>query len=86
MIQFDNIKNIIKRLIKYIIEGVIVVLVARWLPNTNISWKNALTIALTVSTTFAILDYFTPELSLTTRSSVDFSIGDKLGELLKNIY
>ena len=68
----------LKRVLKYLIEGIVVALVAHWIPSMKLSAKDIATIALTASATFSVLDYFAPSLSASARAGTGFSIGAKL--------
>jgi hypothetical protein len=71
--------SLMKRLVKYLIEGMVVAAVAHWIPNMKLAPKEVATIALTAAATFSILDYFAPALSASARAGTGLSIGAKLG-------
>lgn len=70
---------LLNRLMKYLIEGAVVALVAHWIPSMKLSGKDIATIALTASATFSVLDYFAPALSASARAGTGLSIGARLG-------
>ena len=68
------------RFIKYLIEGMVVALVAHWIPSKfKLSIKEIATIALTASATFSVLDYVAPSFSASARAGTGLGIGAKLG-------
>jgi hypothetical protein len=71
-----------KRLFKYLIEGVVVALVAYWLPswgkNGSPDMKDIFMLATTAALTFALIDTFMPSLSASTRLGAGFGVGGNL--------
>jgi len=70
--------EVLRRLIKYFIEGLAVAIVAYCLPKNKMSMDNVLVISLTAAATFAILDMFTPSISNSARMGTGFGIGARL--------
>ena len=54
----------IKRLVKYIIQCLVVVIAARYIPTYKIKTKDILMIGMVSSITFAILDLYAPIINL----------------------
>lgn len=75
--QFD-LQEIVKRAIKYLIEGGAVAIVAFYLPEKQMKIENILVIAITAACTFAILDMWAPSISNTARQGAGFGIGANL--------
>lgn len=72
--------SLMKRLVKYLIEGLVVAAVAHWIPSKGkLSPNEVGVIALTAAATFSVLDYFAPSLSASARAGTGLSIGAKLG-------
>jgi len=69
----------LQRLLKYLIEGMVVAMVAHWMPSMKMSARDVATIALTAASTFAVLDFFAPSMSNSARAGTGLSIGAKLG-------
>jgi ABC-type Co2+ transport system permease subunit len=69
-----------KRIIKYIIEGIMVAIVAYAIPNAKrgLDIEEIITIAITAAATFSILDTFLPSIAVSTRGGVGFGIGANL--------
>ena len=64
--NFNN-QEIVKRVIKYLIEGIIVAIAARCLPEKSLKFEEIALIALTAAATFSILDTFIPTMSQNAR-------------------
>jgi len=62
--------ELIKRAIKYIIEGIIVALAAYVIPKKSLNVEEIVVIALSASACFAILDVFIPSMGVSARSAV----------------
>jgi hypothetical protein len=72
----------LKRLLKYLMEGVVVALVAYWLPSWGKSgspnMNDIFMLATTAALTFALIDTFMPSLSASTRLGAGFGVGGNL--------
>ena len=64
----------LKSLVKYLLEGLAVAVVAFYLPKKT-SLKEVALIALTASVVFAVLDMFAPSIALSARQGSGFGIG-----------
>lgn len=71
-------KHVLVRCIKYILEGIVVVIAAYTLPTVHISWPEITQIGAIATATFAILDFFTPTVSHAARWGAGAGIGAKL--------
>jgi len=67
--------ELIKRAIKYIIEGIIVALAAYVIPKKSLNVEEVVVIALTAAATFSVLDVFIPSMGVTSRTGTSFAIG-----------
>jgi len=74
MAAFDF-SELIKRAIKYIIEGIIVALAAYVIPKKSLNIEEVVVIALTAAATFSILDIFIPSMGISTRQGASLAIG-----------
>lgn len=85
----DNIsvdgKEIIIRIIKYILEGAMVALAAYLIPKKKPDPEEILTVALVAAATFSLLDMFAPSIGNSARFGVGASIGVGLTPLGKAI-
>lgn len=78
--------SVLKRFIKYLIEGLVVAAVAHWIPSgMKLEAKEVGTIALTAMATFAILDFLSPGFSTAARSGVGLTMGSNLAGSLRGM-
>jgi len=75
--SFD-VQEIIKRAIKYLIEGGSVAFVAYAIPKNKLNVEEILIIALVAACVFAILDMFAPSIGNAARQGAGFGIGANL--------
>jgi ABC-type Co2+ transport system permease subunit len=71
-------KEIIVRIIKYVLEGSMVAIAAYMIPMKKPSAEEVLTIALVAAATFALLDMFAPSVGASARLGAGFGIGSSL--------
>jgi len=71
-------KDIMKRGVKYLIEGVTVAFVAYAFTRGKLDFKEILMLGITAAFVFAILDTFSPTISLGARFGAGFGIGQSL--------
>ena len=74
----DNINELIKRVIKYLVQGLMVAIVAFAIPKRSLNMDEIAIIALTAAATFSILDTYLPSMASPARFGAGFSIGSKL--------
>lgn len=74
MSGFDY-SELIKRAIKYIVEGIIVALAAYVIPKKSLSIEEVIVISLTAAATFSLLDVFIPSMGAATKNGVGLSVG-----------
>ena len=74
MYQYD-LKEIIQKSIKYIIEGFAVALAAYVIPKKKLNMNEIATIALTAAATFAVLDVLSPAIAGSVRTGMGLGIG-----------
>jgi len=75
--SFD-VQEIIKRAIKYLIEGGSVAFVAYAIPKSKLNVEEIVIIALVAACVFAILDMFAPSIGNAARQGAGFGIGANL--------
>ena len=75
--MFD-VTELIKRIIKYLIEGLMVAIAAFAIPKRSLNLEEIALIALTAAATFAILDTYIPSMGVSARSGAGFGIGAKI--------
>jgi hypothetical protein len=71
-------KEIIVRIIKYILEGSMVAIAVALIPSNKPSIEEILTIALVAAATFSLLDLFSPQVSNGAKLGAGFGIGASL--------
>ena len=77
MSSLVNVNELVKRIIKYLVEGLMVAIAAYAIPKA----RNALNIveiifiAATAAATFSILDTYIPSMGVSARSGAGFGIG-----------
>ena len=71
-------EELVKRAIKYIVEGFMVAVAAFVIPQKKMRLDEVLLIALTAAATFSILDTYLPSMAVTARSGAGFGIGANL--------
>jgi hypothetical protein len=67
--------ELIKRAIKYLVEGLMVAIAAYAIPKGRLSLDEVALIALTAAATFSILDTYIPSMGVTARTGAGFGIG-----------
>jgi len=75
---FLDLGELVKRALKYFVEGLIVALAAYVIPSRRLRVDECLLIALTAAATFSILDTYLPSLAVSARSGAGFGIGANL--------
>tara|TARA_B110000259_G_C13665270_1_gene262007 strand:+ start:65 stop:322 length:258 start_codon:yes stop_codon:yes gene_type:complete len=73
-----NIGELVQRLIKYLVEGLMVAIAAYAIPKRSLNVEEIVLIALTGAATFSILDTYLPSMASTARSGAGFGIGANL--------
>jgi len=77
MAMFDM-SELIKRIIKYLVEGLMVAIAAFAIPKRSLNLEEISLLALTAAATFAILDTYIPSMGVGARSGAGFGIGANL--------
>lgn len=73
-----EIGELIKRAIKYLVEGLMVAIAAFAIPKRSLDMDEISLIALTAAATFSILDTWIPAMGVSARSGAGFGIGAKM--------
>lgn len=73
-----DIGELVRRAIKYVVEGLMVALAAYAIPNRSMNLDEIALIALTAAATFAVLDTYLPSIAVSARSGAGFGIGANL--------
>ena len=70
--------ELLKRAIKYIVEGVMVAIAAYAIPKKALNIEEIVVIGLMAAATFSVLDVFVPSIASSARGGAGFGIGAKL--------
>tara|TARA_B100000424_G_C22494574_1_gene287003 strand:+ start:65 stop:316 length:252 start_codon:yes stop_codon:yes gene_type:complete len=70
--------ELVKRAIKYLVEGLMVAIVAFVIPQKPLKYDEIAIIALMAAATFSILDTFVPTMGASARTGAGFGIGANL--------
>tara|TARA_B100001142_G_C14269175_1_gene630159 strand:+ start:95 stop:352 length:258 start_codon:yes stop_codon:yes gene_type:complete len=73
-----NLGELLKRAIKYIVEGLMVAIASFVIPKRSLNMDEVALIALTAAATFSILDTYIPSMGVQARSGAGFGIGANL--------
>uniref|UniRef100_A0A6C0LT27 Uncharacterized protein n=1 Tax=viral metagenome TaxID=1070528 RepID=A0A6C0LT27_9ZZZZ len=71
-------KDIVKRSVKYLLEGLAVAFVAYYFTKGKLDLKEVILLGITAAFVFAILDTFSPTISLGARFGAGFGIGQAM--------
>lgn len=70
-----NVAELVKRIIKYLVEGLMVAIAAYAIPKRSLNVEEIVLIALTAAATFSILDTYVPTMGVSARSGAGLGIG-----------
>ncbi len=70
-----NVGELVKRIIKYLVEGLMVAIAAYAIPKRSLNIEEIVLIALTAAATFSILDTYVPTMGTSARSGTGLGIG-----------
>ena len=73
-----NVAELVKRIIKYLVEGLMVAIAAYAIPKRSLNVEEIVLIALTAAATFSILDTYVPSMGVSARTGAGFGIGANL--------
>ena len=73
-----DIMEIIRRIVKYLVEGFMVAIAAYAIPKHSLKLDEIMLIALTAAATFSILDTYVPSIGVSARTGAGFGIGANL--------
>ena len=71
-------RELCKRVVKYVLEGLVVAIAAILLPKSKPDFEAVIALALVAASTFAIVDTMMPSLSTPLNMGVGFGIGANL--------
>jgi ABC-type Co2+ transport system permease subunit len=73
-----NVAELVKRIIKYLVEGLMVAIAAYAIPKQSLKMEEIALLALTAAATFSILDTYIPSMGVSARTGAGFGIGANL--------
>ena len=73
-----NFQEVLKRIIKYLVEGLMVAIACYAIPKASMNIDEIGYIALVAAATFSILDTYIPSMGETARTGAGFGIGANL--------
>jgi ABC-type Co2+ transport system permease subunit len=73
-----NMNELVRRIVKYLVEGLMVAIAAYAIPKRSLNIEEIILIALTAAATFSILDTYIPVMGVSARSGAGFGIGASL--------
>ena len=73
-----SIMEFVKRLLKYLVEGIVVAIAAYTIPQKKLNLQDIAVIGLSAAATFALLDLFAPTISYAARQGAGFGVGANL--------
>ena len=76
--QVLDIGELVRRIVKYVVEGIMVAIAAYAIPKHSMKMDEVMLIALTAAATFSILDTYVPSMAVSARSGAGFGIGANL--------
>jgi ABC-type Co2+ transport system permease subunit len=73
-----NFREVMKRVIKYLVEGLMVAIAAFAIPKQSLKVDEIALLALVAAATFSILDTYIPSMGANARTGAGFGIGANL--------
>ena len=73
-----DLQEVVKRAVKYLIEGGAVAVAAYYIPKKKMNVEEIVMIAITAAATFALLDMYAPSIGNAARQGTGFGIGANL--------
>ncbi len=78
MFGLFDVNELIKRAIKYLIEGLIVAICAFAIPKKSLNIEEIISLSLAASATFTILDTYLPSMYVSAKQGAGLGLGLKL--------
>jgi len=70
-----NMNELIKRVIKYLVEGLVIAIAAFAIPKKSLNMEEIACLALMAAATFAILDTYIPSMGVSARQGTGLGVG-----------
>lgn len=78
MSSLINVAELVKRIIKYLVEGLMVAIAAYAIPKQSLKMEEIVLLSLTAAATFSILDTYIPSMGVSVRTGAGAGIGFNL--------
>jgi ABC-type Co2+ transport system permease subunit len=78
MSSMVNFSELVKRIIKYLVLGIVIALVAVVIPKKSLNLEEVIILALSAAATFSILDVFITAMGASARGGAGFGLGANL--------
>lgn len=75
MDNYFNVQEIVRRIVKYLVEGLMVAIAAYAIPKKSMNLEEIALLALVAAATFSILDTYIPSIGSSARTGAGFGIG-----------
>uniref|UniRef100_A0A6C0HRQ3 Uncharacterized protein n=1 Tax=viral metagenome TaxID=1070528 RepID=A0A6C0HRQ3_9ZZZZ len=75
MDNYFNVQEIVRRIVKYLVEGLMVAIAAYAIPKKSMNLEEIALLALVAAATFSILDTYVPSIGASARGGAGFGIG-----------
>ena len=76
--QVFDLGELLRRVVKYLVEGLMVAIAAYAIPKRSLNLDEVLLISLTAAATLSVLDTYVPSMGVSARSGAGFGIGANL--------
>ena len=76
--QIFDLGELLRRVVKYLVEGLMVAIAAYAIPKRSLNLDEVLLISLTAAATFSVLYTYVPSMGVSARSGAGFGIGANL--------
>lgn len=76
-VYYTDPSEFIKKLTKYLVEGIVVAIITRWIASKSLTLQEIAIISLTASMTFMLLDIYSPSIAVGYRNGVGIALGAK---------
>jgi hypothetical protein len=73
-----SVNELIARIVKYLVEGVVVAIAAIFIPKKSLPLDEVMTLALLAAAVFALLDLFVPSMGAQVRNGAGLGLGFNL--------
>jgi hypothetical protein len=74
----DVATEVVNRVVKYLVEGLVIAAIALFLPKQSLRMNEVVMLAVTAAAVFAVLDLVSPSIAFTARQGAGFGIGANL--------